>query len=109
MTLIALIDQTNEMSSNLQREEVVTLLNSKIEKSIMDERAICISIEALFGNCLNRVYVDDFEVEEDHIYLNEGNFEFNINLDDNTEITYENEYEEFFTISNKDTCIKLFF
>lgn len=95
----------NETKRSLK--EVLELLKQKIDETIIEDRSIGISIETDFMNCLNRLYVEDYEVTNTQIYLSYDNLDINILFNENTEIVYEDE-EEHFTITHNGASILLY-
>lgn len=107
--MVALVNETNVRSS-LQGKELLVLLKQKIKDTITDDRAIVISIENTLMNCLNTIYVDDCEVDDERLYLCDDNFEFTIIFNEETKFSYDDTYEEeYFTVLHSGTEIKLFF
>lgn len=88
---------------------LVTLLKEKIEESIEKNKAIVVSISSPFIECRKTVYTDDFEVEDQELCLINGNFELHVNLDDNAQIIYNDNFDDKFMIVNKDIETTLYF
>lgn len=110
--MAALINSTKEVSGNLPNnldKGIIALLKQKIEDCIIGCKSIVISISTPLMNCLNTIKVDAFEITEDNLYLNNKNFEIHINFDNTTNITYEDEYDEYFSIVINNTEINLYF
>ena len=102
--MVALINETN-----VECRVLLNLLKQKIEEFITDNKAICISVESSFLNCLNTIYVEEYEIHEDRIYLSGNHFEYNIILDDKMQLKYNDVYDECCTIIHNDTEIGLYF
>ena len=112
----ALINVTKEASSNLQNSNdkvnvangEVVMLKKKIENSIMKHKPIIITNSTPVMECRNTIYAEDYDVEEDNLYLNGGSYELHINLNE-TEIVYDEVCEDEFTFTYKDSETKLYF
>ena len=88
----ALISFTNKTSSNLsdelKRKETsvnmnkIKLLKQKLEDSIENNTAFVVYISSPSFECRNTIWLDDFEVNENYLYLSDGNYEVHINIDD---------------------------
>ena len=105
--MITLINETN-----VEYNALLTLLRQKIEESIINEKAICISIESSIVNYLDAIYVENYKVDEERIYLSKDNFELDILFDNNiASIEYTDIYldEYFKIIHNNNTEIRLYF
>ena len=107
----SLQDNTNTNTNTKQnkKESLINLLKDKIEKSIIDGKAIIIISKHFFMEYRNTLYVEDYEIDLFHLYLNENNFEAHIIFTDTTEIKYDNTYDESFVVTDKDSEITLIF
>lgn len=89
----------------------ILLLKKKIEYCITNNKAICISIESAFMSLLNKIYVEDYNINDDYnnerLYLSDDNFEFTISFDEKTNITYDDE-EDSFKIKSEESEIVLY-
>ena len=104
----ALIDITSNTSSNLQNGELITLLKQKIEDSILSNRSVIITISNPIMECRNTIYTDDYEIDGNKIYLNNGNFELHIDINE-TEIKRDDTCANSFTFVYKNMEIRLDF
>ena len=109
--MTALIESTNEVSSNLPNldKKIIALLKQKIEDCIIGCKSIVISISTPLMHCLNTIKVDDHTITENSLYLNDENFEIHINFNGDTRITYIDEYDEYFSIVMNNTEVNLYF
>ena len=90
-------------------EQILELLKQKIEYAILEERSIIISImEEHFYTCLHKIYVEDYDINNTHIYLQENNFELTIDLPNVRHIEYEDIAEECFMIIHNNSIILLY-
>lgn len=112
----ALIGIANKVSSNLTNDldndkkgELISLLKHKIENSILEQRSIIIDVTAFMINCRNSIYVEDYEIDEESLYLNNKNFEVHIYFNNDTIIEYEEEPQECFTIKQNNREFNIFF
>ena len=91
-----------------EAKKSILLLEEKIKYCITNNKAICISIESAFMNLLNKIYVEEYDVNENKcLYLSDGNFEYTLSLNEKTNITYNNE-EDSFKIKHDETEIVLY-
>ena len=89
-------------------EQMLELLKQKIDETILEDRSIVISMETSLCTCLHKMYVGDYEVNNMQIYLQEDNFELNINLPDISQIEYDDVAEECFMIIHNNGIISLY-
>ena len=117
MNMGALIDVTGKVRSNLLNsvrnfsgsdKKLVTLLKKKIEDCIMEDKSIVIDISSPVMECRNTIFIDDYEVDEERLYLNNGNFEIHINLNE-SKVEYDNTFDNEFTFVGNNAEIKLAF
>lgn len=99
----ALINITEEAGCSLQ-----DILKDKIEKSIINDKLVCIIISSQFVECRNTFYIADYEVDEDCIYINADNFELHIMQNDIMEMNY-NDCDEQFVITGKHNKVNILF
>jgi hypothetical protein len=92
-----------------ENSNLLTLLMQKIEECILDERSVCICLSNSFMECRNMITIDSYEVNENYMSLIYENFEVHINFDSSTTITYEEELEECFTITQNGMEFNLYF
>ena len=90
-------------------KEGFTVLKQKIEDSIMQHKSVIICISNPGLECRNTIYVEDYEFQENNLYLNDGDFDLHIEINEETEIKHDNLLEDEFMIVNKDTETKLYF
>ena len=83
--------------------ELVTLFMQKIKGSIMDDRPVVISAANSCVSISNRISVEDYEFDMDHFYLNDGNFEMSLKMEDIKEIKYDDTCDETFTFLHNDS------
>ena len=93
-----------ESNSNL-----LTTLKSKIEECIMDDKPVCVCVDNCSVTCKNRINIENYEINTDYLYLNDGNFEVGISFDKETNITYDESTTECFTITQNDIEFNLCF
>lgn len=112
----ALINLDYKTSSNLLNikdkfnwKEGFIVLKQKIEDSIMQHKAVIICISNPRLECRNTIYVEDYEFQENNLYLNDGDFELHIEMNEETEIKHDDLLEDEFMIVNQDTETKLYF
>ena len=110
----ALIEISN-VRSNLQNDtkdcsgnKLVMLLKEKIENSITEDKLIVVSFSSSSVESRNTFYVDDYEIDEDMLYLNNGNFELHVNLN-KSELKYDAALDDCFTIVHNDTEVEICF
>lgn len=117
----ALINVTKDASSNLPDNSKdknnkanndvngdVIMLKQKIEESIINHKPIIITNSNPAMECRNTIYADDYDVEENDLYLNSGDFELHINLNE-TEMRHDDAYEDEFVFMHEDTETRLYF
>ena len=104
---MALIENTNQASSNLSNNKGGLLLDQKIKESILNDKPIIIGIENPIMECRNTIYPDDYAIEAGRLYISNGNFELHINLDEVKE--YNDDSEDNFIFTYNDTEIRLYF
>ena len=87
--MVALIENTNQTGSNLSKHEMISLLNKKIERCLIYNKPIIVGVSNAAMECRNTIYPDDYEICEEDLYVNTGNFELHINLEE-TDVQYDN-------------------
>ena len=98
--------------SNLQKEknnsnmELVNLLKRKIEEFITEDKKIVIDVSSPLIICRNTFSTEDYEINNEYLYLNQGNFELHIKLD-KVKIEYDNTVDENFILVYNDTEIMI--
>lgn len=99
------------ISSEILKEgNLIIELIKKIEDYILNGKHIIIDLNNHFMSCRNKIYIEDYEIDNDHITLIDKNFEININFDNSTIITYKEElFDECFTIVKNDLEFNLYF
>ena len=105
---MAPIKTTNQTDSTLSNNEKGVLLNKKIKESILNDKPIIIGIENPAMECRNTIFPNDYEIEYGKLYINNGNFELHINLDE-VEVEYNYDFEDNFIFTYNDTEIRLYF
>ena len=101
----ALIKETRKNSL----EDLLELLQQRIDESIIEDHSISISVENKTINYLNSGRINDYKLSTHSIYLNCDGFELNICIDDKMEFTYEDSYDEYFQIVHDGMEIRLYF
>ena len=111
----ALIEISSNVRRNLHNDvrdsyegKLVMLLKEKIENSITEDKSIVVSVSNAALESRNTFYVDDYNVDQDMLYLNNGNFEIHVNLGV-SELTYDAAFDECFTIVHNDTEVEICF
>ena len=79
-------------------KDLLVLLKEKIEECISDDRTVCVCFDCCSMACRNKINIEDYEINNNYLYLNDKNFEVHIDFDTNTSIAYEDATEESFTI-----------
>jgi hypothetical protein len=98
-----------ELVKDTERSKVLELLKEKIEESILCKEPVVISIENSFINCLDGVYIKNYEVSDERICL-EDRIELMIMLNEDMAISYEEDGIGYsFKIIHKETDIRLYF
>ena len=74
-----------KLNGNLQNDtsefnEFVVLLKEKIEECIMEDRQIIVNGSNVIMGYRNIFFVEDYEVDDELLYLNNENFELHIDL-----------------------------
>ena len=95
--------------TTLLNYNLLALLTQKIEKCVLDNVAICVSLSGSCVTCRNRMNIEDYEVDTEHLYLNDNNFEVHINFDNSTSIEYDDYIDECFTIMQGSMKLNLYF
>jgi len=109
--VIALINSTEKFKSKTKFSNLVTLFKQKIEDCIINNKLIIISASSSYMEFRNTMSIDDYEYDEENFYLNNGNFELHLKMDDVEEIKYDNTYDEHFTffLHNNEIEVCLYF
>lgn len=114
----ALIDVNKKAGCNLQelngqlyKNEGKEVLKKKIEESIMQQKTIIVSISNPMLECRNTIHVEDYEYYDNNLYLNDGDFELHIELNENTKIQHDDSTEDEYMITNanNNTETRLYF
>ena len=113
-----LINSAEKVSYNLQnnenevkfinREEVVGLLKEKIEEAIINDKQIIVITNSCFET-RNSLCIEDYDIDQEHFYLNGNKYELHIKSENITDIKYDNTYDEQFVITCGDEEIDLLF
>lgn len=82
--------------------DLLKLLKEKIEKCILDDKSVCVCMDNCSMSCRNKINIEDYEINNNYLYLNDKNFEVHIDFDKDTSIIYEDAVEECFTIMQND-------
>lgn len=103
-----MIEMTEQPDNSLTQEEVVLLLSQKIEDSVLQQKTVIIGISSKFMECRNTIEIEDYEIDEERLYLNSGNFELHMQL---AKIRRHNtnEFEEQFMCAYDNVEIVLYF
>lgn len=111
----ALIEISSNVRCNLHDNvrdysegKLVMLLKEKIEYSITENKSIVVIVSNSALESRNTFYVDDYNVDQDMLYLNNGNFELHVNLGA-SELTYNATLDDCFTIVHNDTEVEICF
>ena len=78
-----------------ETEKMLAKLKERLEKCIINNQSICISVECMFTNFLNTIRIDDYSVDKESIHLSYEDFEQNIILTDRMSITYDDTEDSF--------------
>lgn len=106
----ALINSTEKLKSKLKFSNLVTLFKQKIEDCIINNRLIIISASNSCIEFRNTMLIEDYECDIERIYLNSGNFELHLKMNEIQEVKYDDTYDECFTFLHSDnTEIQLCF
>lgn len=89
-----------------EKNNLLTLVKEKLDYCMINEKKVCISIENTCTTCLQTIIIEGIELNEEYIYLYQGNFEFSIFLNGIKITYYEN--EKCFKFESEDTKIMLF-
>ena len=105
----ALINITNNASSNLQKE-LISLLKQKIEDSIIDDKPVIICISNSEIECRNTINIADYEVSDNYFSLNasDADIELHIKLNE-ADVKYDNILEDEFIFIYEYMEIRLYF
>lgn len=105
------MEPVHQIMNKKDKDKVLELLQEKINNSIINKTAISISIEESFMTLLDSIYIeqDEYELDENHLYLEKDKLKFNIEFNDKVKTKYNNSFEESFEIVHKDTKINLYF
>lgn len=110
----ALIDLTNrslpnnlKKNSNNRTKKIISTLKQRIESSILKEKVFVICISTSIIDCRNTIYIEDYEIDDEYLYLNNENFEIHINLNE-TEVQYDKECDSYtFTNYDMEVCLTI--
>ena len=98
-----------EYSNNkLDANGDVVMLKQRIEESIVNHKPIIVINSNPVMECRNTIFADDYDIEEDELYLNSGNFELHIDLRE-TEVKHDEVCDEEYVFVHDDTETKLYF
>ena len=112
----ALIDSTNNASSNLSKElkkenvmtREITLLKQKLEDSIENNITFVVYVIAHSFETRKIIMLDDFSIDENYLYLNDGSYEVHINMNE-VELKYDDSLDIIFTFIKENFEIGLVF
>lgn len=79
------------MKALINEAERNALLKEQIDNCMENEIKICISIESAFINLLHTIYVEDYRINNDYLFVSSGDFEFTISFDNGIQVTYDEE------------------
>ena len=99
----SLINVTKTKDERLKLASLVELFSQKIKDSITNDRDIIVSTENSCMSVLNRIAIEDYECDMEHLYLNDGSFELHMKMDEIKDIKYDNTYDESFTFLHNDS------
>lgn len=91
-----------EMKRRLKFSNLVTLFKKKIEDCVINKKSIIISASSPIMECRNTILIEDYEFDIYNFYLNNGNFELYLKMNEIQEIKYDDTYEETFTFLHSD-------
>ena len=74
----------------------------------MSEKPIIVGISNVAMECRNTIIPDDYELCDEDLYLNTGNFELHIHLDE-TDIIYDDIVENNFVFAHNNVETRLYF
>ena len=90
-------------------KDLLLLLKEKIEECVLDDRTVCVCLDCCSMACRNKINIEDYEINDNYLYLNDKNFEVHIDFDNNTSIKYKDATEESFTITQNNMEFNLCF
>ena len=95
--------KTTEVSCSLQNNKeinkLVKLFKEKIEEAISNNKSIVTILTNPFVECRNNLHIEDYELNEEYLYLNGNNFEIHITHNNVTDLKYDNTEDECFIIT----------
>ena len=100
----ALVNKEHNVSSNLQ---VLEILRARLNKAIANNDISFITIESPIMLYVSQIDIDDYVLDEDHLYLS-GDYEFNLKHN-GIEIEHDDMYEEHFILIHNEMKITLTF
>lgn len=83
------------------------LLCAKLEAKIARSASMVVIFATPVGDCRNTFSVEDFEVDDDYLYLNNGSYEVNLNL--NGMVLIYDDSLDCFRFSKDDVNIFIYF
>lgn len=102
-------EQIQKTNVSKENKSLLMLMNKKIEEYIFLDKSICIILEGSYMNCRNTIKIETYEIYEDYISFIDENFEVHIKLNETTIITYQENLEEYFKISQDGMKFYLYF
>lgn len=98
----ALINGAEKIKSKFKFGSLVTLFKQKIEDAIINDKSIIVSASNSFIEIRNTILIEDYECDIERFYLNDGNFELHIKMEEIQEVKYDDTYDECFTFLHSD-------
>ena len=81
--------------ANIKTTDLISFLKCKLNKCMQEDETVCIAVGTKFMESRNSIKVEECEVDPEHLDIcGDHNYELHINFNKDTEITYDNEYEE---------------
>lgn len=87
---------------NKDKTDLLLSLADKIEESVLQDKSICVCINNSSISCKNKIKIEEYEINNECLCFNDGNFEVDVCLDDKTKIMYSEDLLKCFTIKKDD-------
>lgn len=87
--------------------DLIELLRDKLEIKMVNNTSIITILSTSAGECRNTFSVDDFEIDDDYLYLSSNNYELSLDLKE-TNLIYD-ENLDCFKFAKNDTSIFIYF
>lgn len=106
----ALINEAEKIKSKFKFGSLITLFKQKIEDAIINDKSIIVSASSSCIEFRNTILIEDYECDIEKFYLNNGNFELHLKMNEIQEVKYDDTCDECFTfLHNDSTEIQLCF